>query len=706
MPTSLAPTCDSFLHLGTLLLPQPTSLLTRVLTQLMSDPRSKSSQVASASPTSNDRAEENLASENAPIDDLGGGQLKNAEGEEVTERLLESLNNLRATANQRFAVLLLIQWPLMTIGAAVWSADAWAGAASGIGNYVWVVGIVGGLLTLPVARAAWKYPKRWWSRHLVGGAQLLLSGLLIFSAAGDIEMHFHIFVSLAFLYLYYDWGVLVTAGVITAIDHFARGIFWPMSMFGVTYSAPGLALIHSGWVALEVGFLTLGCLQLLRSKREQAQQTVKNEARLTEAFEEAEARADEKGKEAKRKAEASQKKNEFLSAEIADLTDRIDRLEDGDLTVSFVEGGTAVSSKHVNEAARMTGQLRAKLHRAIQSVREALKEVVVATHQTASASNQISETSERMATSAEEQSAQAEEVAVAIEELNQTIGENARRVGEVAEAAETGTKEARHGGEVVAETANKMEDVASIVEKTADRISRLEASSEEISQVVDRISDIADETNLLALNASVEAARAGDDAKGRSGQGFAVVAEEVRELAEQADKATSEIADIIEKVQSETQDAVEVARKSSQEAEEGVRSAREAKEALDAIISSIDTVEQQAEEIAAASEEQSTTSEEIAQSIQSISEASQQSTSGVTEVVKATEDLKEVTGRLQEGVGAFVIGGNEIEAESDEHASEDQASSSVSGSGERGRVRGDHSGSTSSKGNVVRSEGH
>ncbi|ABC44257.1 methyl-accepting chemotaxis protein [Salinibacter ruber] len=580
----------------------------------------------------------------------------------LQERMLQYLRAGWRATSRKFAGLLVAQWILSIVLASVASAEAWAGAESAVGGYVLTALLLGGLISIPPAIMGWVRPSSGVTRNLIGAAQLLMSGLLIYLVAGRIAMHFHIFVSLAFLGLYYDWKVLVTASVVTAIDHFVRGIVAPMSMFGVTYSAPWMAAEHTAWVIFEVGFLTLGCLQAIRAQRNRARTELENEAQNEELetlladLEEAQEEAQEKKEEATRLAESAEEVNSFLRLEIEDLDGRLERLEDGDLTVSFAGEAPTTPNENTEQAAEMTGQLRTKLEGAVASIRSTLQEVMSATSRANRSADEISTSSDQMAASAEEQSAQAEEVAAAVEELNQTINENARSVQSVAQSAQDGGREAREGQEVVSEATGKMKDIAREVQGTADTIDRLQASSEEISQVVETIDEIANQTNLLALNAAIEAARAGGDGTGsETGQGFAVVAEEVRELADETDQATSEIADIIGEVQSEIDQAVEAAQRSSRNAEEGIELSEKASEALRQIVASIEEVEAKADEIAAASEEQSTTSQEIARSVQSISTAAQESAAGVTEVSDIATTLDRVTENLETRLRQFAL---------------------------------------------------
>ncbi|MEF8865742.1 MAG: methyl-accepting chemotaxis protein [Salinibacter sp.] len=584
------------------------------------------------------------------------------DGEALRKQTLQYLRTTWTATSRRFAGLLVVQWILTVVLASVVSAEVWAGAESAVGSYVWTAIVLGGGISLPAALAAWARPDARLTRHGVGIAQLLMSGLLIYLAAGRIEMHFHIFASLAFLGLYYDWTVLVSAAAVTAVDHFVRSIFWPMSMFGVTQPVPWMAAEHSAWVIFEVGFLTLGCLQAIRARRNRARTELENEAQneeletLLSDLEEAQQQAQEKQQEAARAAETAEEISSFLRVEIEDLDGRLERLEEGDLTVSFAGAGKTAPSEDVEQAAEMTGQLRTKLEGAVQSIRNILQDVMSATREANGSAEEISASSDQMAASAEEQSAQSEEVASAVEEMNQTINQNARSVQETAEAAEAAANQATRSEEIVQKATGEMKEIAEVVETTADEVKRLGASSGDIIQVVDRIDEIANQTNLLALNAAIEAARAGEEGRGQSGQGFAVVAEEVRQLAEEADQATSEIEKMIEGVMEGVEEAVRAAEESNERVTESVRLAEEVEASLGEVSDAIQRVDRKAEEIATASEEQSTTSEEIARSVESISTAARESAAGVTAVSDVATELDSLTEDLQARLHQFTLG--------------------------------------------------
>lgn len=172
----------------------------------------------------------------------------------------EQSNIRRAKVDKLFAMLLIVEWIAGIVCALVISPYAWEGKERVLHMHVWVAILGGAGITILPVLLAYLRPGTMLTRHVIAASQMLASALLIHLTGGRIETHFHVFGSLAFLAFYLDWGVLITATIVVAADHFLRGIFWPESVYGVSNPEWWRFLEHAGWVVFEDVFLVWSCV--------------------------------------------------------------------------------------------------------------------------------------------------------------------------------------------------------------------------------------------------------------------------------------------------------------------------------------------------------------------------------------------------------------------------------------------------------------
>jgi hypothetical protein len=193
----------------------------------------------------------------------------------------EGTSRRHVMVSRMFAILLVVQYIACVAAAYLVSPYTWAGKERVLHMHVWVAILAGaGITILPVLLAIFR-PASPLTRHVIAASQMLSSALLIHLTGGRIETHFHVFGSLAFLAFYLDWKVIITATVVVAADHFARGVFWPDSVYGVTNPEWWRFLEHAGWVAFEDVFLIWSCIFGHREFRAAAERQAEME-RLSE----------------------------------------------------------------------------------------------------------------------------------------------------------------------------------------------------------------------------------------------------------------------------------------------------------------------------------------------------------------------------------------------------------------------------------------
>jgi methyl-accepting chemotaxis protein len=296
--------------------------------------------------------------------------------------------------------------------------------------------------------------------------------------------------------------------------------------------------------------------------------------------------------------------------------------------------------------------LKRSINTVVNSLDKALMEVREAVSATASASSEISASTEQMAAGSREQTTKTNEVATAIEMMTSVILQTSRNAHETSTAARSARDSAEAGGAVVRDTIQGMRGISTVVQRSAETVKELGKSSQQIGEIITVIDDIADQTNLLALNAAIEAARAGEQ-----GRGFAVVADEVRKLAERTTKATREIAEMIKRIQKDTSGAVESMEEGTRQVANGIALADKAGESLNDIVSFIQKVTTMVFEIAQASEEQSSSAGEITSNIVRITSVASETASGAEPIARTAEDLNRLTVNLENLVERFSLTG-------------------------------------------------
>lgn len=295
-----------------------------------------------------------------------------------------------------------------------------------------------------------------------------------------------------------------------------------------------------------------------------------------------------------------------------------------------------------------------QLQRAMQSMTVGLRELIGGISdgvtQIASAAEQLSAVTEQTSAGVNSQKVETDQVATAMNEMAATVQEVARNAEEASEAAVAADQQAREGDKVVSEAIDQIERLATEVGHSTTAMGDLKRESDKIGSVLDVIKSVAQQTNLLALNAAIEAARAGE-----AGRGFAVVADEVRSLAQRTQKSTEEIEELIVGLQNGTQQVATILDNSRGLTDSSVELTRRAGSALASITRTVSTIQAMNSQIATAAEQQSAVAEEINRSVLNVRDVSEQTSSASEETATSSAELARLGIYLQTLVGRFRV---------------------------------------------------
>jgi methyl-accepting chemotaxis protein len=337
-------------------------------------------------------------------------------------------------------------------------------------------------------------------------------------------------------------------------------------------------------------------------------------------------------------AKSNQELQDGLQRSVTEFLTIVSQIARGDLTLR---------GKVTNDA---LGNVVDSVNYMLDNFAKVLERVRTAAIDVSTSANQILASSEAMAKGAAQQDQEITNTSSAVEELTVSMKQVSNNAEASAEAARRALDAAEQGNRAVRDTLEGMQRIRASVQATAKKIKSLGDRSLEISEIINVINDITEQTNLLALNAAIEAARAGE-----AGRGFAVVADEVRKLAEHSRTATKDIAALIKAIQAETNEAVVVMEEGTREVEVGARLADQAGKALEAISSVVRQSAELVQEISLASKQQVRGTEGVANAMQIISGITRQTSQGTRQTARTVEEMVKLSEQLNDALSQFRI---------------------------------------------------
>jgi methyl-accepting chemotaxis protein len=507
---------------------------------------------------------------------------------------------------------------------------------------------------------------------------MLYSGVIIHLGAGLVEWHFHVFVAMALLVLYYDWRPIVAAAVTVAIHHIVLDEVLPTALFDHGNSPSRLIVgLHSLFVVLHTIVLVF-IAERVRRSAEAVETALQYMARqsgpaLQRGLEAIAAGDLTVGVEAEPVRIAS-----FGNDEIGRMARMVNLLGQSFASMlAHYEESRLNLSQMIESVQRTTGQLEgqtervrlaghklldgtADVSRAIEDVARGADESSTGAGVTHASVAQLRTAIEAIAAGTAEEASQVQAATSTAGEMAGGIEQVAASAQEVATASQGARRAAQQGADAVKGTVAGMADIQAVVTDAAEKVQQLGVLGGQIGAVIETIDEIAEQTNLLALNAAIEAARAGEH-----GRGFAVVADEVRKLAERSSRETKQIADLIKKVQVGTEEAVTAMRRGAEEVQIGTLRADEAGRALGDILQAVENTVRQVTDIASAAQQLAAGAGSVTEAMRTMSVAVEQNMAASEEMAAQSSEVSEAISSIARLAEAQSSGTQEVSQRAD-----------------------------------------
>ena len=325
---------------------------------------------------------------------------------------------------------------------------------------------------------------------------------------------------------------------------------------------------------------------------------------------------------------------------IQEISGLVEQIAAGDLTVNLSR----------DQRADEIGRLAQTFHRMAGNLREQIRSLSEGVTVLGLSATQISSSTAQLAATSSETAAAVNQTTTTVEEVKQTAQVSSQKAKYVADSAQKATHVAQAGRQAVQAAIDGMERIRAQMESIAESVAKLSEQSQAIGEIIAAVNDLTEQSNLLAVNAAIEAAKAGEQ-----GKGFAVVAHEVRSLAEQSKQATAQVRTILNDIQKATTAAVLATEQGSKAVEAGVKQSTEAGEAIRSLADSITEAAQAATQIAASSQQQLVGTDQVALAMENIKQASMQNVAGTKQAETAAHSLHELGQKLKRMVEQYQV---------------------------------------------------